>query len=83
MNHELTAVTICALGLGFFALVVAFRNVELHRNAARFEDRLEGIEPVIFAAICEHNKDYALGYGDGEEMAERIAKAVRHRLNQP
>ncbi|MEU5157331.1 hypothetical protein [Glycomyces sp. NPDC021274] len=82
MNTEITGLAIGILVLAALTIVVAFRNVELHRQADRFDDRLKSIDPVIFAAICEPHQDYANG-GDGKEMAASIAQAVRRHLNQP
>lgn len=81
MNTEIIGLAIGVLVLAALTLVVAIRNVELHRQADRFDDRLKSIEPVIFAAICEFNKDYANG-GDGKELADSIAKTVRQHLNR-
>lgn len=84
MNSEFVPLAIGCLILAGLALVVAFRNVELRNNAERLEDRMRGLEPVILAAISQHNKDHALGYPVGDEqMANRIAKSVRAQLNRP
>lgn len=81
MNTEIIGLAIGVLVLAVLAIIVALRNVELHRQADRFDDRLKSIEPVIFAAICEPHQDWANG-GDGKELSTSIAKAVRQHLNR-
>lgn len=91
MNHDTTAMLICVLALGILGLIVGFRNLSLRDQVQRQGDRLDAIrdhlkspwlEAQIFTAICKHNGDYAIGYDDGEEMAQNIAKTVREHLNQ-
>jgi hypothetical protein len=91
MNHDTTAMLICVLALGILGLIVGFRNLSLRDQVQRQGDRLDAIrdhlkspwlESQIFTAICEHNQDPAIDYGDRKEMADLIAKAVRAQINQ-
>lgn len=74
---------VLAVLLGVLGLIVAVRNVNLRNESDRVKERQESLKTVIFTAICERNGDYAIGYGDGVELADSITEAVREHLNQP
>jgi predicted transcriptional regulator len=91
MTSDVAGLIICGLLLGAMAIVGAFRNISLRDEVKLLADRLAAIrdhsrsphlEAQIFAAICEHNQDSAIDYGDRKEMADLIAKAVRAQINQ-